>query len=289
MQTATNDSQRRSMIAAAASPSRTKLPQVTGLLEILDGRFFALRVRCDDEHEYAIKGIPSRQCRRARRRSYGRTLFVEQAVARLGQALVTPIPDVSLVELTSEFIQCGTWTRCLEPGICHSLDWIDHVRDTQSIDEILTANSDGQNRERVAALAVLIGWFSNTPGDTQFLLESQPPYRVFSVDHGLLADGIPIWESVRKLDVWQGRGVRPHHAMTRHLKQWCNQQPHEIPEIRAVAERLAQVTDWQIAQSLAHQPNAWGVGMCQRAQMMKYLQQRRDEMVRVCSNGMWSN
>src|SRR5690606_18177047 len=128
-------------------------------------------------------------CRRMLRRFYGRELFIEQTVAILGQALVAPIPDARLVILSPELIGASTWLRCLTPGICHAVRWIDHVHDIRDAAKVVDANPDGLNRQRLAALAVLIGWMSDTPGDTQYLLEQPPPHRVFSADHGLLAHG----------------------------------------------------------------------------------------------------
>ena len=77
-------------------------------------------------------------------------------------------------------------------------------------------------------------------------------------------------------------GVRPHVGMVEVLKQQGSQRINELSEIRSAASRLKRITDKQIAAALAPQPIAWGVTVKQRVVLMRYLQQRRDQLAMVC-------
>lgn len=274
---------RHQLISNSRAQKGTRL-QVTEIIEYLTGTRFAVHVVCDDGKEYAIKGIPQVWSKRQPRRLYGRELFVEQMVGILGQLLEAPIPCVALAELNKELICAGTWVRCLAPGTCHAIRWLDNVVEVR--DPRTLPLGSPANRESLANLAVLIGWISDRPSDTQFLVKQSVPNRIFSVDHGLLAGSIKIWADVKRNEtLWQGYGIRPHHAMARALKVYDHQPVHEIPEIRRAARRLQQITVEQIVGSLTSQPDEWGVSVAQRVQLLKYLQIRQRKLVNYCLNG----
>lgn len=280
-----NETRRCHLIVVAAARRDAPL-RITEVRRYLSGTRFGLQASCDDGYDYAIKGIPARCCQRQARRLYGRELFLEQTVGILGHYLGAPIPDVTAVDLPAELIQAGTWLRCLSPGVCHAVRWIDGAHETRDTGDVIQANSSGLNRQRLATLAILVGWISDQPGDTQYLLKQSTENRMYSVDHGMLAHSIPVWADIRKSNIlWQGRGIRPHHAMARALQLRPYQPIHEIPEFRVAAQRLVQITSEQIAYALATPPDSWGVTIRQRVWLMQYLQNRREKMVRLCLDG----
>lgn len=259
---------------------------VERLVEYLGGTRFAIHVQCDDGHEYALKGIPVSACRRMRKRYYGRELFIEQVVGTLAVLVSAPVPPCTIVQLPGEFIQDGTWIRCLSPGPCHGVRWVDNSYDERDLSRALETSTGFSNRDQLANLAVLLGWFTDSPSDSQYLVEDHPPYRVFSVDHGLIAGTSPIWEDVMR-DEWvrQSRRLRPHFAITQKLAESTNAMSiAEIPEVYAAGMRLESVSDESIAKAIAAPPNDWGVGIGRRIALMRYLQDRRDRLAYACKD-----
>lgn len=280
-----NDSTRRALIQDTMS-SQALILQITCVKDYLPGSRFAFRVTCEDGNDYAVKGIPIRECEakehRSYRRLYGRELFIEQVTARLGAILESPIPAPALVHLDATMIRSGTWIRCMSPTVCHGLEWIDDVEETRDLQQVPLIGPSAQNRQRLANLALLIGWITDDAHDTQVLLERPIPRRVFSVDHGLLAGGIPMWTHPEIKQYSGQSGLQPHTGMGRALRQQEYQTFNKIQEIRAAARRLQRITDEQIAEALAAEPGDWGVTLKQRVDLMRYLQRRRDQLAEFC-------
>ena len=131
-----NDSERATLIQTLMKAPETVL-QINYVDQYLKSSRFAFRVTCDDNNDYVVKGIPTSHCQRQSRRLYGRELFMEQLVARLGACLRAPIPSSRLAELNTETVIDGTWLRCLNPAICHALQWLNNVDELKSLSGFL--------------------------------------------------------------------------------------------------------------------------------------------------------
>jgi hypothetical protein len=191
------------------------------------------------------------------------------------------VPPAVVLRLPACLITKLTWLRCLQPGKCHGVGWIDNADDERDASRIVVVGSNGVIRTRMEALAVLLGWVANRWDDTQYL-GGGPPHLVWSTDHGMPAHFIPIWPHVRREGEWQGFGLRPHAAITRALRSDEYASPHEVSEIREPASRLATVSDEQIASAVAAAPDEWRTGLELRLAFMRYLQRRRGELTFKC-------
>jgi hypothetical protein len=277
-----NDQDRYRLITDATGSATLPIEVDAPIAYPAEATRFVVHVYAADNQEYALKGVPTSPCRRQSQHFYRRGIFIEQVIGRLSAMLDAPIPPVSLLQLSDEVIRYSTWLRCLTPGIVHGVKWISNVSKITNLDDAVVDSNNPGNRSRMAALAVLLGWISNFQPDFQYLIENNSRGWVWSVDHGLLAHHVPIWPDVQHDDTWREYELAPHARFMQVLKDNQYDEPHDIRELREAAQRLANVSDEQIASAVAAPPESWQVGVTKRIELMRYLQHRRDALAEQC-------
>ena len=215
-------------------------------------------IRCSDGEMYIVKGA-----------QVGRSLVTEQIVGRLGAMIEAPVARVELVDVSRELIgddeaidQRGTnWVGHFLPGIAHGSAFIANCTD----DWELAYQHQGDNPTRLARLAVLYGWVKGD--DYQFLYEADPPRLVYAFDHGECFPRGSDW-SIDSLEA----APDPFFA----ADVWV---PAQI--IHREIARLREVTDADIARTVAIPPTSWGLTMDERVALARYLSRRRDQLLRL--------
>src|SRR5207253_1305026 len=105
----------------------------------------------------------------------------------------------------------------------------------------------GDNRERFARAAIMYGWL--TASDRQFIYGKNPPYRVYSVDHGHFYPGGPDWTMATL-------SAAPWALIDPEIVAACNFS-HE--QLKAACQRLHKVNVQHIAAAVASVPVTWGI------------------------------
>jgi hypothetical protein len=208
-------------------------------------------VECDDGLEYVVKG-----------RQVGRAIVNEQVVAHLGLALGAPVGKPRLINMPSDLIKYESNLAHFVPGICHG-----NLFERNCSDRAWIAYTDKQeNRSRFALLSVLYGWAY--AGDHQLIYSNAPPHLVYSVDHGHFFPGGPNW---CEIDLqYSSCNLDPS------LKTDCNLTPDEINKAGAA---LACITENQILEAVAAPPDEWGITIDERLALVRYLIDRRSELL----------
>jgi hypothetical protein len=199
-------------------------------------------------HDYVVKG-----------RQAGRMVFNDQVVARLGQQLGAPVGEPALVDVPQALID-------VEPEMAHMLAGVSHgTRFLVGYSERLAYDraSEGVNRSRFAALALLFGWIHAS--DHQFIYENAAPHTVVSVDHGHFLPNGPDW-TVASL------AGAPVSAPDAGVVAGAALTDEELDEARAA---LRPLTNEQIAEALVVPPDEWGVSEDERQALARYLADRR--------------
>jgi hypothetical protein len=209
-------------------------------------------VRCDDDHEYVVKG-----------RQVGRALVADQVVGYLGGVIAAPVPPVVLVDVPAELIQAEPAMAHMSPGVGHGCRWMPGC-----IDSVHIANAGRPwNRPRFALLAILYGLAR--ADDRQMIYAMDGSGLVHSVDHGhFLPDG-PEW-TIQALRAY------PTAVPDRIIVQECQLRPEEL---EAAGAALSTVTDEALATAVAGPPDEWGVSLDERVELAYYLAKRRDELL----------
>ncbi len=113
-----------------------------------------------------------------------RSLFNDQVIGRLGNKLGGPVPAVSLVNLSQQFIDTNPRAQHIFAGICHATEFRDKYSDRVSIFHTTVK----ENRPRYAALAIMYGWAH--ANDHQSIYPNDPPPIVLSVDTGTSSEAV---------------------------------------------------------------------------------------------------
>jgi hypothetical protein len=238
------------ILGAATRPPRV-LQALTPVLR-LRGTTRAVLADCEDGNRYVIKG-----------RQVMRPLIADHIVGRLSALIGGPIPAVELINVPAELVQPRSFFEHFEPGIGHGSLYLAGCRDSRWI----LYPDDPGNPERFAVLSVLFGWVD--PEDRQFLYNSTSPHRVYSADHGRFLAGSTDWTadslrgaSAATLDEWFMTEVRMGRSM-----------------LKDAVQRLARVTDSEIAQAVSGLPEEWGITLDERMALAAYLARRRDDLL----------
>lgn len=216
------------------------------------------KVFCGEKEElYAVKFAQNTH-------GDGRGIFTEQLVARLGQLLSAPVPEVALVEVSVELndvIRASPASQFNfepQPGVHHGSRWALGYSDRQQLAYV------DENRQAFAALHVLAVWvFCN--GDHQWIYRNDPPHEVLSVDHSMFFPNGPEW-TVEGLAQAAGN-VTPD--------QQFDSVGLGSDDYEEALGSLAELTADQIAHVVAAPPDDWGVGVTDREAIASFLWARR--------------
>lgn len=246
-----------SLISSAARISLPTPSAVTFIHGIESSASKPALLECSDDQRYFVKG----------HRINVKSLYTEQVVALLGKRLNAPIPEIALVDVTSELIKTSEFLKkYFSPGISHALLEIAEVSDKITNFSSIDVN-EGNNRQRYSALAVLYGWMKC--GDGQILAKKKQPRLVFSVDHGHFFNGGPRWttESLNVVDL-----AEPFPPIV----NGCGLSPEDLyPFI----QRLSKITKEDIAQIVATPPDHWGTSFQERVKVAEYLYARQMQII----------
>jgi hypothetical protein len=207
-------------------------------------------VLCNDGKEYVVKG-----------RQVGRAVFNDQVVGRLGNTLGIPVGDVTLVDVSDEFIAMNeSDTKHIDSGLAHGCKFVPMCTERMGIQH----TSETANRERYARLAVFYGWFF-VKHDHQFFFTDSAPFLVHSFDHGHFFPEGPSWTAA---SLAGANNPSPDALIVRE----CGLKAHEIDVARSL---LSAVTPDVIAAAIAAVPAAWGeVTDSERVALAVYLWER---------------
>jgi hypothetical protein len=211
-------------------------------------------VKCSDGEFRVLKGM----------QAGGRMLFNDQVIARLAQSLGAPVPIPEIVELTQAFIDANASVKHMPAGPCHASAYLDKHSDRQGLAHF----SLDANRPRFASLAILYGWAFAS--DHQQIYPNDPPFIVWSVDHGhFVGPGNPNWTP----DLLS---TRP----TAHADQLITAGTSmKNDELVAAAKPLDRLTSKDMADAVAAPPDAWNVPPVDRIAFAAYMWKRRGELL----------
>lgn len=208
-----------------------------------------------DERVYYLKGA-----------QLGRMLVSEQVVARIGQALGAPVPEVRILDLPRDLVHYDLNMRGFTPGLAHGSLKIDDCANEAGRLHTHTP----ENRSRYLLLGVLFGL--TVAHDAQFILRDAPPRLVYSVDHGLFLPERGVW---RAHDLEHPDLPTPARLDVS-IAHACNFSPAEI---RIACEALASLRPEDIAAAVAAPPDSWGILPAERVALAWYLGRRRDRLL----------
>lgn len=217
---------------------------------------------CSDGQKYVVKWFKP-----------PRMIVNDQIIGILGNAMGAPVPEVRLIDIAPQLLAAAPAIGHLRAGLCHGSRFLDDVSESR---ENFNFTRVHENRPRFALLAVLYGLAY--AADHQFLYGKQPPRLVFSYDHGHFFPKGPDW-TINSL------ARAPTSALDQTIIQKCDFMPTEI----TIALRsLEKINDDCIALAVATPPDDWGLTVDDRVAMAKYLEIRRDKLLRSaddCTKG----
>lgn len=197
-----------------------------------------------------------------------RSLFNEQVIGRLGQALGAPVPPIALIDVPNELIAGLFQMRHMLDGIAHGSRVISHVTDSDTVRNYRIP----ENRARFAALAVLYGWVGvDDVWELEFIYDQSPSGMVYSVDHGDFFPRGPEW---RARDLERHPPAIPNPT----LRFRCGLRRAELS---AVAAELSRMSNTMIAEAVSAPPDRWEVPIEDRIAVARYLSLRRDELLAI--------
>jgi hypothetical protein len=219
----------------------------------------AFVVKATDGQKYAVKGMQTR----ADRFDIRRPLCNDQIVGRLGKKMGAPVPEITFVDLSAQFISLNPMISYMLAGVCHGQLLMDGCGEKAQIAHVDVS----LNRPRFAAISLLYGWIP--AGDRQLIYEKLPPYLVYSVDHGHFFPGGPNW-TVATL-----KGAPPPTPYNE-IVVGCKLKPADIAD---ALKGLAGLTLGDIAAALAMPLDVWAMSIDERAEAADYLEKRRLQML----------
>lgn len=208
---------------------------------------------CDDGNDYVVKG---RQC--------GKVIVNEQIVGLLARHIGAPVPEVRVVNVPKELIELQTAEMShITPGLSHG-----SRLEGGCTDRLWLSHWDiPENKPRFAALAVLYGWIH--PNDNQLIYRLDKPPLVFSVDHGNFFPGGPHWSA-------SSLRAANHPQPLPDIVNGCQLTSEHI---QPCLDRLAEISEGQIAEAVAAPCDEWAITMDERIAVAQYLDQRRHILV----------
>jgi len=211
---------------------------------------------CLDGHAYYVKS-----------RHYAADIVSETVVGALATAIGAPVPPTRVVTLAPRLLERVAGLEHMRAGTAHGSREIRAV--VGNFKEPMYT-TETVNRSRYALLAALFGWVRS--GDPQYLYDEDPPFRVYSVDHGrcLVSRGGRIWQG----DNPQADAVRGNVDLR--LSMECR---FTAEEIAAARQRVAAVRAERVADAVAAPPDDWGIDFAERVALARWLIRCQAEVV----------
>jgi hypothetical protein len=247
-----------SLLAAAATTARPPVVAQRHVRAIGSGSKPHL-FKCDDGQHYAVKF-------RGNPHGDGRGIFTEQVVARLGQLIGAPVPEVRLVNVTAELLaplNLDIGGGVAESGLHHGSCWAEGFSDRMNLDRY-----PDRNREKYAALRLLYSWLVCT-GDHQVIYRDAEPHDVLSVDHGMFLPGSTGWTALSLRSFTDD--VQPDQAFVAlNLTE---------DEHAPTLDKLGTVSPEAIADVAAAPPAEWGISRDDREAFAGFVERRRVKLL----------
>ena len=210
---------------------------------------------CSDGRKYVVKWF-----------NPPRMIVNDQIIGTLGSAMGAPVPEVRLIDIASQLVAATPAISHMRAGLCHGSRFLDDVSESR---ENFNFMNIPENRPRFAMLAALYG-LAYVAADHQFIYKKQPPRLVFSYDHGHFFPDGPNW-TVESL----GRALTSGLDLT--IMEKCYFTPEEIT---IAVQSLKTMDNSCIAAAVAAPPDDWGLAIDGRIAMARYLEKRRDNLLR---------
>jgi hypothetical protein len=179
----------------------------------------------------------------------------------LGQLLEAPVGDVTLLNVP-DALRADAQVADMGLGPAHAIKWIENITDKGGLSHFDVA----ENRGRFASLCALYSLAG--AGDHQLFYSTSEPRLVYSLDHGHFFPNGPNWTADR-LTAAAPATIDPWFAA-------ANLTNIELVQIR---DRLAAISDTDIAEILAGPPPEWPFAQVERDALDKYLRTRRDTLL----------
>lgn len=213
-------------------------------------------VRGIDGNEYVVKG-----------KQAGRQIINDRVVAKIGQAMRSPVGEPYLIEISQDLIELNPEFSYLATGIAHGTKFIPNCSDDR---ELFLHIDKSKNLARFASLANLYGWMYAS--DHQFIYKKQSPRLVYSVDHGNFFVGSPEWtiESLGR----QVAPAAPDNLIVSTYKLNFEYLMGAIFFISDETDEISEQIEQIIVQAVGSVPEEWSITIDERIALIKYLMQR---------------
>jgi len=212
--------------------------------------------RCDDGLTRVVKRV-------RRDTNLGRALVNDHIVAHLGYVLGAPVGEPWFVDVPAELVAAEPQIQHFTPGIGHGTLFIDRCTDREGVGHVDVP----ANRARFALLALLYGWA--LANDHQLIYTTEPPYLVYSVDHGHFLPGSANW-------VVADLNAAPRAIPDPVLVQGCGLTPTEL---RQASWALLQTPIRGIIDAVASPLDEWGITEADRLALVRFLVRRRAQLL----------
>lgn len=198
-----------------------------------------------------------------------RNLVAEYLLAQLGTVLGAPVPSPALVNVPASLAEIVSREGSdVQPGVGFGASLLpglspDAWRGPSKTIERLLRSSPATNAPRLAALAILYGWFDVV--GYQILQSSSAPFEIYATDHGHgLPGGADDW-TVAAFD--RARPAAPYDLIARCLTD---------NDLADAIQRLRALPDADIVRAVAAPSEEWGVTTTERVELAAFLMARRD-------------
>lgn len=208
-----------------------------------------VRVTCDDNQQYVIKGSQN-----------GKALYNEYVCGRLGNLMNAAVAWVRFVEIPAGLRA--------DPDLQHfgaGLALGSLVMPEASERGVIAHVDVPGNRSRFASLALLYSWCK--ANDHQLLYEQIPPFTVLSNDHGYFFPGGPNWTN---------GSLAAEGAVTR--DRWFDPCGLDAGDFAPYWPSVDAITVEEIRRITAAPPAEWGVDGAERTALADYLEMRKPQL-----------
>lgn len=215
-------------------------------------------VRGIDGNEYVVKG-----------KQAGRQIINDRVVAKLGQAMQSPVGEPYLIEISQDLLDINPEFDYLATGIAHGTRFIPNCSDDR---ELFLDDDKLKNLPRFASLAILYGWMYAS--DHQFIYAKHSPRLVYSVDHGNFFVGSPDWTIQSLCRKFPNAKPQPDRLIVSKYK--LDTVDSLAFEVCGLQEKISEQT---IVQAVGSVPDEWGITIDERLALVQYLIQRQHDLL----------
>ena len=250
------DGERVAAALRAAGARRSRPVRAITFIKRWESNAKPVAFRCDDGLTHVVKCIRNDT-------NLGRVVVNDHIVARLGHLLGAPVGEPGFVDVPADLVAAEPQIQHFIPGVGHGTLFLDKCTDREGVGHVDVP----ANRPRFALLALLYGW--TVAGDHQLIYTTEPPYLVYSVDHGHFFPGSVNW------DVALLSGAPP--AMPDPvLVQACGLTPTDL---RQASSALLQTPIRGIVDAVASPLDEWGITEADRLALARFLIRRRAQLL----------